>query len=290
MRPHENARPIDFQSLPRTLWIYWDQGEENAPFLVKHCILSWRLHNPEWDIRVLDRRTLTKTIDLGSLILRRDIPLQALSDVIRVKLLTLHGGVWVDASLFCAYPLVSWLPDFYIEHFFAFSSQKRDRVMTTWFLAGDAGSELLRQWTDDMIEFWHSNYFRETTYWGRQIIRKLMSLRKRNIVSNDIWFSSFLLSKLRLFPYPINMYMFQRTLDRNPHLKTAWLNRTHIYDAPAEYLQNSLGMNEPLNKFSESFITTSDTPVHKLNWRQDLGCAVKGSNLEFLISHLHKLN
>ncbi len=282
----ENAHSMDFQTLSRTLWIYWDQGEEQAPFLVRQCILSWRLRNPGWTVRVLDRNALRETIDLDGLDRRADIPLQALSDVIRVMLLTSKGGVWADASLFCTRALDSWLPAVYADHFFAFASRKKDRLMTTWFLAGDSDSELLRRWAGDMIEFWRSNRFRKAGYWGRQLMRKLTSLRKRNIVSNDIWFSRLLLKRLGLFPYPVNMYLFERSLDRDPRLETQWRNRAHLYDTPAEHLQNTLGMNSPSTEASRAFIAGSDTPVHKLNWRQDLGHAHEGSNFAFLLSRL----
>ncbi|MBK9132160.1 MAG: hypothetical protein IPM20_11070 [Gammaproteobacteria bacterium] len=280
----DTSERTDYTRLARTLWIFWAQGEDHAPFLVKQCISSWRILNPGWDIRVLDQASLRQVIDLEGLEKRRDIPLQALSDIIRVKLLTVHGGVWADASLYCAHPLDAWLPRHYQDHFFAFASERRDRVMTTWFLAGNAESPLLRQWTADMIGFWHANRFRGNTYWGRQLIRKLMSLRKRHIVSNDIWFSRFVLKILRLFPYPINMYLFERMLDRNPPLKALWKNRTHLYDTPAEYLQNRLGMNAAVNDAAKTFIAGHATPVHKLNWRQDKGAAAQGSNLEFLLS------
>lgn len=274
----------DYTRLARYLWIFWAQGEDRAPFVVKQCISSWRVLNPGWDVRVLDRASLRQTVNLEGLENRQDIPLQALSDIIRVKLLTIHGGVWADASLFCARPLDTWLPRHYQDHFFAFASERRDRVMTTWFLAGNAESPLLRQWTADMIGFWHANRFRGNTYWGRQLIRKLMSLRKRHIVSNDIWFSRLVLKRLRLFPYPINMYLFERMLERNPPLKALWKNRTHLYDTPAEYLQNRLGMNAAANDAARTFIAGPATPVHKLNWRQDKGAAAQGSNLEFLLS------
>jgi hypothetical protein len=287
MNVSSESHSIDYQTLPKIIWIYWHQGEKNTPFLVSSCMASWRKRNPAWTIRVIDGASLRQTVDMEGLDCREDIPLQALSDVIRVKLLTRHGGVWADATLFCAQPLDTWLPRYYVDRFFAFASRRRDRVMTTWFLAADKDSEILQLWTREMLNFWHSHRFRKKSDWGRQVIRKLMSLRKRDIVSNDIWFSSLLTKKLRLFPYPINMYLFERTLELNPHLKTAWFNRDFLYDAPAEHLQNVLGMNAPVTEASRRFIADDNTPVHKLNWRQDLGLAVKGSNLDLLISRLN---
>ncbi len=283
LEPENNEMP-DFQNLPKIIWIYWDQGEENAPFLVKQCIASWRFHNPEWEVRVLDKVLLRDTIDLEGLDLRPDITLQALSDVIRVKILLAHGGVWADASLYCVKPLNAWLQNYYVDHFFAFASDRNDRLMTTWFLAGSKQSRILSHWAQDMIALWKNNQFRQYSYWGKQVLRKLTSLRKRNIISNNVWFSPMMLKVFRLFPYPVNMYIFEKTLDQHPELKSLWFDRSFLYDTPAEYLQNKLGMNSPKTDTSIDFITQTDTPVHKLNWRQDAGYAATDSNLEFLIS------
>jgi hypothetical protein len=280
----ENNNTHDYQNLPKIIWIFWDQGESNAPFLVKQCIASWRYHNSGWDIRVLDKAALKDTIDLEGLDQRPDITMQALSDVIRVKILMTHGGVWADSTLFCVQPLDSWLPNYFSDHFFAFASDRNDRLMTTWFLAGNNKSRILNHWTEDMVALWKDNQFRQYSYWGKQVNRKLTSLRKRNIISNNFWFSPLMLKVFRLFPYPVNMYIFEKTLDLHPELQSLWFDRSLLYDTPAEYLQNKLGMNSPKTDKSMEFITHTKTPVHKLNWRQDAGCAATDSNLEFLIN------
>jgi hypothetical protein len=284
MTKPDSKNLVDFQTLPKIIWIYWDQGEEDAPFLVKHCISSWRIHNPEWEVRVIDKALLRDTIDLEGLDLRPDITLQALSDVIRVKILLKHGGVWADATLYCVQPLDTWLPEHFVDNFFAFASERNDRLMTTWFLAGSDKSSILSHWAEDMIELWKKHQFRIKSYWGRQLIRKLTSLRKRNMISNNVWFTPLMLNVLRLFPYPVNMYIFEKTLDQNPDLKSSWFGRSLLYDTPAENLQNKLGMNSAKTEASIDFIMNSNTPVHKLNWRQDSGGAPSGSNLDLLIS------
>lgn len=284
MAKSANNDVSEYQNLPKIIWIFWDQGEENAPYLVKQCISSWRIHNYGWEVRVIDKALLNDTINLEGLDLRSDITLQALSDIIRVKILLTHGGVWADSTLYCVKPLDSWLPHYFRDHFFAFASERKDRLMTTWFLAGNNKSRILNHWTEDMIALWKNNQFRSYSYWGKQIIRKLTSLRKRNLISNNFWFSTIMLKGFRLFPYPVNMYIFEKTLDQHPEVKSLWFGRSMLYDTPAEYLQNKLGMNSPKTDKSTDFITNCKTPVHKLNWRQDSGFAPADSNLEFLIS------
>ena len=267
--------------------MYWAQGEDKLPFLVKACVSSWRVNNPDWDLRLLDRESLAALIDLDGFDARPDIGLQALSDIIRVKLLMKYGGVWADASLFCVKPLDDWLPTVVDDGFFAFASKRNDRLMTTWFLAGNSDSQLLSAWTREILSYWSSHTFRPPHYWTKQVLRKLMSLRKRNITSNDFWFSGLVLKILRIYPYPVNMYLFERVLDRDRSLKKRWFDRHMLFDVPAEKLQNNLGMNAPVNEQSMAFLTSDETPVHKLNWRQDIGHAAKNSNFEYLIRGLN---
>ena len=269
--------------LPRKVWMYWQQGEQNAPLLVKKCLESWRSLNPGWDVELLDKARVEELVDLSEFEERDDIGLQALSDILRVKLLTQYGGVWADASLFCIKPLDEWLHNYLQDNFFAFACKRRDRVMTTWFLAGTQDSTILSAWTDTIYRYWRNNKFKKQSYWTRQIHHKLMSLRKRHWISNDFWFSSFVTKFLRVYPYPVNMYLFEKTLGTNPELRTEWFNRLALYDEPAEFLQNRLGMNAQLDESSKKFLDESLSPVHKLNWRQDTGEIKRGSNFEYLL-------
>lgn len=269
--------------MQKTLWAYWHQGEENAPFLVRECLASWRRLNPDWTLEVLDRDTAAEWVDLTRFQTRDDIGLQAFTDILRMALLLRFGGVWVDATLYCVRPLDDWLYQHAWDEFFGFASRKPDRLITTWFLYGTSGSRLLNAWYEEIIRYWESHRFARGGYGTKQILRKLTSLRKRRLVSNDIWFSRFVTHVVRAYPYPVNMYLFERALSRAPALEQTWFRHDHLYDAPAEHLQHHFGINNPSTDETVRFLKENPTPVHKLNWRQDKGKAISGSNLELLI-------
>ncbi len=65
MADHTPTCAAPLPVVPRTIWILWLQGRENAPELVKRCLRSWEYHNPGWTIRVLDAETLPAYIDLS---------------------------------------------------------------------------------------------------------------------------------------------------------------------------------------------------------------------------------
>ncbi len=113
---------------PRIIWIFWYQGWENAPELVKRCLRSWQYHNPGWTIRALDRESLSAYVDLGELSLPMDnCNLAWLSDLVRINLLRTHGSVWGDATTFCRSPLDEWLYDHLDSGFFSFQHGKGGR-------------------------------------------------------------------------------------------------------------------------------------------------------------------
>ena len=45
--------------IPKTIWMFWSQGYENAPNIIKKCRESWEKYNPDWTINVLDMENLT---------------------------------------------------------------------------------------------------------------------------------------------------------------------------------------------------------------------------------------
>ncbi len=269
--------------MQKAIWAYWNQGEDRAPFLVRRCLASWRIHNPDWTLTVLDDESVDRIIDVTAYRTRSDIGLQAFSDIMRVALLSQNGGIWVDATLYCVRPLDEWLPAHIDDDFFAFASKRRDRLMTTWFLYGTGNSAILNAWKQTMGDYWDSHRFRPEGYFTKQALRHLKSLRKRDLISNDFWFSRFVTRTLGAYPYPVNMYLFEKALSDRA-LSQAWFARNHLYDDEAERLQNRFEMNSPCTPESVAFLKSGATPVHKLNWRQDRGDALPGSNLEALLA------
>src|SRR5262245_11872479 len=97
--------------LPKTVWCLWFQGLENAPDLVKACAASWRLHNPGWTIRFLSSETVDAYLPSSAAqraMYRGKLPLEVLSNMVRIELLDRFGGVWADSTCYCLRPLDDW--------------------------------------------------------------------------------------------------------------------------------------------------------------------------------------
>lgn len=139
--------PYRDRAIPRTIWIYWAQGEEHAPPLVRRCIASWRHHHPSWSIQVLDQQTAAKYTSSSDF--WDGQPKRIYANLLRLRLLAQHGGVWVDATLLCHRPLDEWLPLLGGQTgFFTFRGPHSDRWIDNWFIAANPANPLITAWLD----------------------------------------------------------------------------------------------------------------------------------------------
>ena len=90
----------------KTVWISWLQGIENAPELVKKCYESVKEHFGEWNIVVVTADNLHEYTEFPEYILDKwksgVITNTHFSDLLRIELLTRHGGLWLDATVYCS--------------------------------------------------------------------------------------------------------------------------------------------------------------------------------------------
>ena len=48
--------------MKKNIFLLWLQGWNNAPWLQKQVLLSWRVNNPNWDIKLIDQKNLNKYV------------------------------------------------------------------------------------------------------------------------------------------------------------------------------------------------------------------------------------
>lgn len=89
----------------RTVWLFWWQGMDTAPTLVKACNQTVRKHFADWNIVVIDKNNFEQYVHLPDYILEKHqrgiITHTHFSDILRLALLIEHGGLWLDATVFC---------------------------------------------------------------------------------------------------------------------------------------------------------------------------------------------
>lgn len=140
----ELSRP---QPVPRILWLHWAQGLESAPPVVQFCMESWRRHNPNWDIRIIDAEAAAALVPLDDV--SPSLPHRYRANALRLRLLRTHGGIWADATTWCHRPLDEWLPLVGASGFFVFSPAGPSRQLDNWFIASMPEHPLVSAWDDE---------------------------------------------------------------------------------------------------------------------------------------------
>lgn len=166
----------------KTIYILWFQGFNKAPEIVKECVNSWKYYNPDWNIVLIDNNNLINYVNLDNYKINFDKT--ALSDVVRILLLKLYGGLWVDATTFCNKPLNDWLPNYINEGFFAFDKPGPDRLLSSWFLYSDKNNYIIDKWYNKTIIYYKNNDNPDIYFWFHYLFGDLYKLDK---IFKEIW-------------------------------------------------------------------------------------------------------
>lgn len=168
------ARP-----LPRIIWTYWGQGLAEAPELIRFCVYSWQRHNPGWTIHVLDQANEHRFVDMTDV--PPDLSFTKRSDILRLRLLQAHGGVWVDATVYCHRPLEHWLPMMMTAGFFMFHRAGPDRLIASWFIAAEVGNATIARWNDYVATYWSGSRSDGFFYFALHYLLNWAMIRHRDI-------------------------------------------------------------------------------------------------------------
>lgn len=141
--------------IPKIVWSYWDNMTK-LPDFYHDCISTWWKNIPsDWVINILDKQSLARFIDLKNLPLNfpQLIP-QRQSDCIRLELLSIYGGVWMDVGIILNDNIENLLPQdcnieyvgYYLDIFPSEPFDKiKNAVVENWFIASTS-NYLIRQW------------------------------------------------------------------------------------------------------------------------------------------------
>lgn len=235
----------------KVIYIYWDQKFINAPDVVKKCLMSWKIHNPDWKIIELDKDNLKEYIDIDLLIPglnEKVITKTSYSDIVRLFLLEKYGGCWCDATTYCNKPLNEWLNNSIRNGFFAFDRPKGkydNLILSSWFLYSDKNNYIIKLWREKTIDYWNNNIRKYNYFWCHLLFYELYNTD----------------------------YIF----------KELWDNRCRIDTIIPHFIQE----NGMLNKVSgdvKEHIKNKVSPMYKLTYKFDTKNYNNSSNLAYLLN------
>lgn len=102
------------------IWIFWAQGVDNAPDIVRKCLDTIRRNAENHPIYMLDLQSVKQYVDIPAelwiKVENKEIGLAHFSDILRHDLLTRHGGIWIDSCIILTRPLPTFTGPYYTAH------------------------------------------------------------------------------------------------------------------------------------------------------------------------------
>lgn len=151
-------------TLSNKLWIFWWQGIDSAPDLVKVCYKSVIDNLKDWDIILITENNYKDYVSFPDFILEKlnngQITLTHFSDLLRLELLIKYGGLWLDATVLCT---SSNIPKSILESdLFVYQAQKpgadgRAVVMSSWCMYAKTNNKILMATRNLLYKYWEKN-------------------------------------------------------------------------------------------------------------------------------------
>ncbi|MGZ1164961.1 capsular polysaccharide synthesis protein [Lactobacillus delbrueckii subsp. bulgaricus] len=143
------------------IWIFWWQGLDSAPDVVKKCVETIMENSGGHPINLVTKENYKDIVHLPDNILKKlemgNITLTHFSDILRMALLYEYGGIWMDCTLFMTSRLPANLCDysFYtIRHGMYSDYHVCQGKWTGFFLAMSKGNPLAKFCRDMFYEYW----------------------------------------------------------------------------------------------------------------------------------------
>lgn len=172
---------------PKIIWWCWLQGEDQAPRVTKTGLASLRRNLPDYDLRVLTWDNIKDYVDLPQVIYDKFeagwISGAQFSDILRLALLSKHGGFWVDSTVYCSDNRLARHIEkknmFMYQNLMTMNS--RTIKMSSWFMASKKNNPYLTEVSKILIEYNANSNFTEDYF----VCHLLLTLFAEKYV--DIW-------------------------------------------------------------------------------------------------------
>lgn len=158
------------------IWQFWAQGFEAAPAIVRRCLetVSQCAAAP---VTLLSERTMADHADLPGWLMdkRASIGWTAFSDVLRLALLSRHGGTWIDATCLQTAPMP---PEIESEPLFVFRRDSNPMILSSWFIRAVPGHSFIETALAAALDYWAHHDRPHDYFWFHHLIEALVVLHR----------------------------------------------------------------------------------------------------------------
>ncbi len=103
-----NFAPVKHIPNDAPLFVFWYQGAESMPRVVRACYESILRNCAEHPVHLIDKNNIHNYADIPGFFydkMNKGIfPIQGLADILRCSLLSEGGGIWCDATIYLSTP------------------------------------------------------------------------------------------------------------------------------------------------------------------------------------------
>jgi len=177
-----NSLPIS-----KKIWVYWAQGKDNMPPIVRACLHQLYLYHDARDVIFLEDSNISDYINIPGYIFHKTFSNKThFSDVLRVALLAEHGGIWIDSTCFCSSSILPLFDRACETGFFAYSFRDgQEFLLSNWFLASRPGEIIPKLLRDALYYYWQKKDEIEYYFLFHYIFEALYNLNAEFCASWD---------------------------------------------------------------------------------------------------------
>jgi hypothetical protein len=140
--------------IPKVIWTFWDT--EELPEFIEKCIETWKFHNSDYEIIVMNMSNYNNYTDIDVTKLRHYSKWkpQLTADYIRLSVLKEHGGVWMDASIICIKPLkFEESTEFFVYYKdnYGLLGNYKYPLIESWFIASSKHNLFIEEWFRELL-------------------------------------------------------------------------------------------------------------------------------------------
>lgn len=134
--------------IPKKIWTFWHDNEENAPEIVKLSYKSMKKLNPDYKFYQINFSNYKEYVDDVRIINIIENPLVIInhkSDLLRLYLVNKYGGIYFDSSILLLKPL-DWIMKEYSGDIIMFKNSNHTTndkypVLENWFIASKPNTD-----------------------------------------------------------------------------------------------------------------------------------------------------
>lgn len=149
-------------NIPKIIWTFWSL--KSPSYFASFCIDRWVELHQDYQVIIVNEENIIDYLPEFDMKLfgHLSLPIQNVTDLIRLSLLEIYGGVWLDASVFMGeridkiFDLKRNQFDFLGYYDKLGENSLLAPIVETWFLIAPKGSLFISLWRKELLECFQS--------------------------------------------------------------------------------------------------------------------------------------